>query len=407
MVHRIVIVGGGFGGVTAAAHLARARVSNIHITLVTDRPWLEYYGVMYRLINKGHVSEACIPLAMIIGSAPIDVVIDTVKHVDTAQQSVIGHAHAYAYDTVIMAPGSIPAYFNIPGMEENSITMKSIEQAIHIGETVKKRIDAIATEKDIKKKQMLGRFLVVGAGATGIEIAGEVLPLAKRLMRKRNLDPSLLSVELIEAMPRVLPTIEEKASAKVLAHVQSIGVKMHLNTAVASADATSITLKDGSTIDAGTLIWTAGVQANPLIAAMGLGVDKRGRAVVDEQLRAKGKQNVFVLGDCASTPFAGLAQTAHSDGVFVSQVITAMLNNHVAPTYKPQTPAYAIPAGPRWAAVKFGVLRTYGWLGYCMRRAADIHVYMLVIPWRYIPAAFFGRINLKKYNVGEVARHGG
>ena len=117
---------------------------------------------------------------------------------------------------------------------------------------------------------MLGRFLVVGAGATGIEIAGEVLPLAKRLMRKRNLDPSLLSVELIEAMPRVLPTIEEKASAKVLAHVQSIGVKMHLNTAVASADATSITLKDGSTIDAGTLIWTAGVQANPLIASMGL-----------------------------------------------------------------------------------------------------------------------------------------
>lgn len=401
MVHRIVIVGGGFGGVTAALTLADARLPNAHITLITDKPWLEYYGVLYRLIDNGSVSEACLPLKMIIGSRAIDVIIDEVQSIDVAKKTVTGKHLSYNYDTVIVAPGSVPAYFNIPGMEEHSMTMKSIAQAIEIGETVKKRVDAIAKERDPKKQKMLGRFLVVGAGPTGIEIAGEVLPLAKKLMKQKQLDLSIISVEIIEAMSRVLPVIEEHASKKVHTRLESMGIKVHLNTAVASADATSITLKDGSKIDAGTIFWTAGVKPSPLIAAIDrLELDKRGRVLVDEQLRAKGHTDMFVLGDCASTPFAGLAQTAVGDGAFASKVIAAAIKNRSLPTYKPQTPAYAIPAGPHWAAVKFGALRTYGWIGYIMRRAADIHVYVLVLPWRFIPKAFLGKIDLRKYSIG-------
>lgn len=407
MAHRIVIVGGGFGGVTAAAHLAKAGLKDARITLVSDKSWLEYYGVLYRLIGNGKLSEACLPLRLMLDEDKVEIVTDAVTGVDPEKKTVTGRRGTYAYDTLVLAPGSIPAYFSIPGMEEHSITMKNIAQAIGIRRRVEEQVAAMANA-DEERRKILGRFLVVGAGPTGVEIAGEILPLARKLLAERALDTSLVTVDLIEAMDRVLPMFEPSASAKTLKRLRRLGVNVHLQTAVASAEPGALTFKDGARIDAGTLIWTAGVKAHPLLGGIpGLELDRRGRAAVDERLRAKGVSDIYVLGDCAATPFAGMAQTAHGDGVFAAGVIAAALGGAEQPVYAPVTPAYAIPAGPWWAAVKLGPIRTYGVIGYLMRRAADLHVYQLVLPFWAILPAFFGLIDVKKYGIDPLVPTGG
>ncbi len=378
MAQKIVIVGGGFGGVTAALHIAKTRLKNTSITLISDKPWLEYYGVLYRIMSGARLSEACIPLKMIIGTLPVTIIIDSVKNIDAKKKNVEGKSKTYAYDTLILAPGSVPSYFGIEGMEQHSLTLK------HTGDALDLR-EKILTGKGSKQ-----RWIVVGGGPTGIEIAGEI----------RHLSGGNINVDMIEAMDRLLPIAEPNASAKMLRRMQKLGVNVLLNTAVAKAGKQSVTLKDGSTLKGSVIVWTAGVKAHPMIAAIkGLEVDKRGRAVVDTHLRSKTHPDIIVLGDCASTPYAGMAQTAVDDGVFIADVLKAERMKSPAPTYTPRPPAYAIPAGPLWAAVKYGPLRVYGMLGYMMRRAADTHVYMLILPWRYVPAAYFGRINLKRYGI--------
>lgn len=378
MTHRILIVGGGFGGVTAALKLHKHHHADTEVTLVTSKPWLEYYGVLYRLIGGAHASQACLPLEIVLGHTRTKVVIDSIGTIDPSAKTAKGAHAVYEYDTLLLAPGSTPAYFNIPGMEEHSITMKHMDDARHIRSII---LAQKATQP----------YVIVGGGPTGIEIAGEIM----------NLAPGA-TVHLIEAMDRILPVLEPSASAHVLRRLTDLGVHVHLNTAVAAADATRITLKDGTTMDAPVLIWTAGVRAHPMLETIpGLELDKRKRVVVDEQLRAKGQQSIFVLGDCASTPFAGMAQTAVEDGNHAAHVIAAMLSNKPLPVYKPIAPAYAIPAGNHWSAVKFGVLRVYGLLGHALRRAADLHVYMLVLPWRYVLPAFRGTIKLERYGITQ------
>lgn len=394
--HQILIVGGGFGGVTAALHLSKKKLPGTQITLISPRKELEYYGVLYRLIGGKHESEAMLPLKMIFAGKNVTIVQDEITSIDAKKKTLKGKK-TYAYDTLVLAPGSVPSYFNIPGMEENSVTMTSAEDALQLRETVFKRVADMQKAAD-KKRAALGRFIVVGGGPTGLEIAGEFMPLAREEAKRIGVDPALVSVELIEAMDRLLPMSEENTSRKVLKRLQNMGVNVRLSTAVASANKTSVTLKDGTKLEAATIVWTAGVKAHPLPGSVaGVTTDKRGRVEVDEQLRAKGQPDIFVLGDCASTPFAGMAQTAVEDGKLAAEAIEAILKKKPLPVYKPIAPAHAIPIGPWWAAVSFKFLRVFGFAGYMMRRAADIHVYMLVIPWRYIPAAYFGKIDLDRY----------
>lgn len=398
MTHRILIVGGGFGGVAAARALAKRRLPDVEITVLTTHPWIEYYGVLYRLIGGGRLSQACIPLAIILPKS-VKVVIDRAQSIDAIGKIVKGKNGAYQYDSLILSPGSEPAYFGIPGMDEHSFSMTNVHQTLRLGNDVRRDVAALRTAKG-DEREGLGRFVVIGAGPTGIEISGEVMPYARALAREHGVDPSLIEVDLIEAADRLLPHVEPTASARVLKRLRSLGVNVMLNTPVASASEGSIQLKNGTVIRSSSIVWTAGAKASGLLASVvGIELDKRGRAAVNDHLQARGVHGIYVLGDCAATPYSGMAQTAFADGVFVADVIASSLVNKPLPLYTAAEPSYAIPAGPRWAEVKFFFIHASGFFGYVLRRAADIHVYMLIMPWRYVLAAFFGTIPLKKYGI--------
>lgn len=398
--HRIVIVGGGFGGVTVARHLGKKRLRDIEITIVSDRPWLEYYGVLYRLLRGAHPSEACIPFGMILPRS-VRVAIDRATAVDAASKTVKGAKGEYPYDTLVLAPGAEPAYFGIPGMKEHSFTVSHAGHALRLRDDIRAEIAAMGAAPP-EERAKFATFAVIGAGATGVEMSGDMLCEARALASKAGLDPSLVTVDLVEAADRVLPLTEPRCSRKTLARLRRLGVNVMLNTAVESAEKGKLTLKGGGAIEAGMILWTAGVRAHSLLSTVaGMETDKRGRAVVDEHLNAKGVPDVFVIGDAASTTYAGMAQTAIDDGVFVASVIAAARSGKQLPTYAPRAPSYAIPAGPNWAAVKYLFIRAYGFPGYVLRRLADIHVYMLVMPWRFIHRAYFGTIDFSKYGLDE------
>jgi NADH:ubiquinone reductase (H+-translocating) len=399
MSHRILIVGGGFAGVTTALKLSKARLPDTRITILNDKTWLEYYGVLYRLLTHGKPAEACIPLSMILPE-DVEVIVDPAVSADPARKTVTGKSGTtHAYDTLILAPGSEPAFFGIPGMKEHAMTMKSAADALALKYKARKIVEAMKAAPHAEKS-VAENVAIVGAGPTGVEIAGDLLPYMRGLAAEAGLDPMRVRFHLIEAMDRVLPPVEPDASEKTLIRLHALGVDVHLKTAVASAEAGALTFKDGGRLEARLIVWTAGVKASSLLAAIpGLELDKRGRAVVDEQLRAKGLRDVFVLGDCASTPFAGMAQTAVEDALHAARVITASHAGKPLPVYHPKAPAYAIPAGPYWSAVKVGFIRAYGLFGYALRRAADIHVYMLILPWRHVLPAFFGTLPVEERGV--------
>ncbi len=396
--HHILIVGGGFGGLTAAAALARQRLPDIDITLITEHPWVTYYGALYRLLRGKPIAQVCIPLSL-VAPRSVRAVFDRALSIDPVAKTVTGAAGTYSYNTLIVAAGSEPAFFNIPGMDEHALRMMTVRDAFDIRETVSRRVAAMKGASP-ERSRVLGRFAVIGGGATGVEISGELLPFARSVAVQEGVDPSFIEVDLIEATDTLFPPGGPVTSAKVLARLRSRGVNVRMLHAVASVHAEEVRFKDGTKLDAATVIWTAGAQASSLLAAIpGLERDKRGRGVVDEHLRAKGVRDVYLLGDCASTKFSGMAQTAVGDGAFVARVLVAERQGKPQPAYVPAVPAFALPAGGYWAAVKVGPIHLYGFLGYVLRRLADIHVYTLILPWRLVPAAFFGTIPLKKYGI--------
>lgn len=395
---KVLILGGGFAGVTAAMELAKKNLPDTQITLIGNKSWLEYHTIFYRLLGGRRPAEACLPLRIILPKS-VRIMTDKVAGVDPKDKVVAGSGgKAYDYDVLIVALGAQPAYFGIPGMQERSMTMKSAAEALEIREWIEKRIIAMK-EGDQAHKRKMGHFAVIGAGPTGIEIASVGLTDAKKLARKHGIDASLLRFDLIEAADHLLPVLQPQISDAVTGKLKQMGVNVLTQKAVTSVDDAGLHFKDGKTMDPGTILWTAGVKPNDVLGTIpGIELDKRGRAVVDGQLRAKNLQDVFVIGDCASTQYTGMAQTALENGAFVAHAI-ATGSSKPLPAYIPTEPAYAIPVGLHWGAVQFKGMRFYGLLGMMMRRAADLHAYMLLLPiWR-VPLVFFGLTNLDAHAV--------
>lgn len=380
--HRVVIVGGGFGGVRAALDLAQQGIAGLSITLISDRPHFEYYPTLYRVVTGYSPKQVAIPYQDIFRKLPVDVVEDRVIKVDLTTKLVYGGLGSpYQFDTLILALGSETGYFNIPGLPELSYGFKSISEA----ERLKSHLGQVLTpvENDApENKVAAAHFIIVGGGPTGVELAGELVSYAKHLAKKKGFDPSYISVSLIEATPRLLPAMPEDVSARVRDYLHGEGVNIYVNRTVTKQEVEELFLKD-ATFKTKTVVWTAGVKPNALFATIeGLEYDKRGKVVVDDYLRAKGQSNVFVIGDGASTQYSGMAQTADYDGRYVADYIASKLKGKKrTPKYVPHKPVYAIPAGRHWGVIMMGDMKLFGLTAYALRKLADYRYFLSILPF--------------------------
>ena len=367
----ITIVGGGFGGVKAALELAKEATN--HITLITDKPDFQYYPALYGAATGRSHLESWVPLDKIFaGKKNVDVTIDTIESIDPATKTLQGKSgNSYTYETCVLALGTVTTYFGIQGLETYSFGVKS---AAEIEELKQHIYSDIVEGRGVDK-----RYIVIGAGPTGVELAAAMGSYLNKLSKYLKVKDAKMHVALIEAAPRILPRMSEKASAKVHRRLEKLGVKVETGKTVESAAEDLITVS-GERMTSDTVIWTSGVANHPFYKANAdhFELAPNGRVVVNEYMQA-GK-DVYVIGDNAATPFTGLAQTALHDAIFVAGNLKRTAAGQSAKKYQAVMPPVVVPVGEFWAVFEWKKIHITGIIAAMIRRAADFVGYSDILP---------------------------
>lgn len=378
---RILIVGGGFGGVRAALDLSKRIAKNsAAITVLSDKHHFEYTPAHYKLAVGTSPLETCIPLADIFAGTGVEYVVDEIAGASLAQKAVFGKSGArYQYDRVIFALGAETAYFGIPGVAEHAYQIKTVDAALRLKRHLH---DLFFSHAGMTKGQLMAQFqfVVVGGGPAGVELAGMLRQYARSLARTHGIPEKLVTVDILQSAPRLLPSMNEAVSRLALMRLDELGINIILSKAVTRQDEHGVHLDDIS-LNAKTIVWTAGVKPNHLYGEIGgLSLDTRGRVLVDARMRANGYDDAYVIGDSASTPYAGTAQTAIYDGGYVARVIAADLRGTTAPEYRPQQTPYVIPIGKHWAIFTYKNIALAGRIFWWLRELIDLRFFLSILP---------------------------
>jgi NADH dehydrogenase len=366
---QVVIVGGGFGGVKAALELCDD--PHFHVTLISEDRELRYYPTLYHTATGGRRANSSIAYHTIFAGKTLTIIEATVTTIDRKAKTVITSEGAtFAYDSVIIGLGVVTNYFGIPGLAEYSYSIKSQSEVARFKAHLHQQLD------DYRQPDL--NYVIVGAGPTGIELAGTLPSYLKQIMKNHDLSPRRIHVDLIEAAPRLLPRLPRDTSRTVKRRLNKLGVKLYVGSVVQGQTADELTV-NGKAIRSHTVVWTAGVTNHPFFAENKFVLMGRGKVAVDAYLQAD--DNVFVIGDNANTPFSGLAQTALLDGKFVAKNLRRRARGKNFRSYIAKQAVTVIPAGPRWAAVLWGNVRLYGWVGWVLREAADFIGFRDLEPW--------------------------
>ncbi|GGF04902.1 NAD(P)/FAD-dependent oxidoreductase [Hymenobacter cavernae] len=298
---RVVIVGGGFGGLELAKALRHA---NVQVVLIDKQNYHTFQPLLYQVATAGLDADDIVsPFRKILESQDnVFFRLAEVQSVDTAAQVVKTSIGLVKYDFLVIATGATTNYFGDKKMEKNSIAIKSVEDAIMLRNTVLNNFEKALQVGDVVEMNSLLDFVIVGGGPTGVEIAGALSELRKHVFPKdyRELDFREMDIHLIQSGPTLLKGMSEEASQKSLEYLRRFGVNVILDRRVKSYDGYTVTLNTGETLITRTLIWAAGVAGAPIEGIRKESVLKGNRYQVDEFNRITGYHNVFAIGDIAA-----------------------------------------------------------------------------------------------------------
>lgn len=388
---RVVIVGGGFGGLEAARALARAECQ---ITLIDQRNYHLFQPLLYQVATAAlSPSEIAWPLRHVLTrQANVRVVMTRAVGVDLDARSVTTEAGTFAYDHLIIATGATHSYFGKPQWESAAPGLKSLEDATELRRRVLSAFERAETAAPEQRAALL-TFVVVGGGATGVEMAGAVAELARDALSRdfRQIDPGQARVLLVEGGPRVLPALSPDLSAYAEDALEDLGVEVRTSAMVTDLDTHGVDLGD-TRVEAATIIWAAGVAASPLAAGLAVEHDRAGRVKAAPDLSVPGHPEVFVVGDAAAMasngkPVPGIAPAAKQAGKHAARQIAERLAGR--PGQAPFRYAHAgdlATIGRHAAAVQIGQVKLTGFVGWVFWGLA--HVYFLIGLRNRIAVAF-------------------
>lgn len=368
--YEVIVVGGGFGGVKSALELAKHQA--FKVTLVANKPFFEYYPMMYHTASGGSNSVSAIPLGEIFANKKIEIIIDEAKKLNRKDKTLtLKSGKKLDYQAIIFALGMVTNYFGIEGMDKYSYSIKSLSDT--------EKLKTHLHEHLIKENYKNNSYVVVGGGPTGIEIAGALPEYISYLKKKHGIkNNSRPKVELIEAAPRLMPRMPKSVSRSLAKRLRKLGVKLVFQKPVQSETSDEL-LVDGKPIKTNTVIWTAGLANNPFFETNKFMLSDNHRVKVDQLMQAW--PGVFVIGDNADTKYTGMAQTALHDAIFVTKNMIRHVEGQAPLAYKPKKPVYITPVGKNWAIVVWGNIHIHGRPGWMLRKAADWLGYRDVEPW--------------------------
>ncbi len=331
---RVVVLGGGFGGLSVARALRKAAVD---VLLVDRTNHHLFQPLLYQVAMSGlSPAEIAWPIRSILRTqANAEVVLSDATAIDLAARTVTlvdDGERAVSFDYLVMATGAQTTYYGHADWERVTLDLKSLDDAVEVRRRVLLAFEEAERSTDPDERRKLLTFVVIGGGPTGVELAGALAELARFVLAAdfRNINARAARVTLIEASDRVLGTFAPTLSDKALSQLKDLGVDVVLNTKVTGIDAGGVDVGD-TRIDSATVIWAAGVGATPITKTLGVELDRAGRVVVEPDCSVPGHRNVFAIGDTAlflhqdGKPLPGVSPVAMQQGRFVARAIAADL----------------------------------------------------------------------------------
>jgi NADH dehydrogenase FAD-containing subunit len=335
----VLVIGGGFGGVAVSKALRDAPVK---ISLIDKSNHHLFQPLLYQVATSILSStDIATPLRQIFRDQKnVTVFLGEVTSIDLTSRtfSVDGEKIPIPYDYLVVAVGAQQSYFGHDEFEAHAPAIKSLSDAEYLRNKILSVFEVAERKLDPSAYPELLTFVLVGGGATGVELSAAICAMARRTLASefRRYDPSKLRVILVHSGPRILPQFPEALSAKALQHLQDLGVEVRLNSRVTGVDADGVTI-GAERIASKNVVWTAGVAPHPLVRTLGLTSDRSGRVVVQGDCSVPGHPEVFIIGDAASfsplngKPLPGVAQVALQQGTYVGRLISRKIAREPAP----------------------------------------------------------------------------
>ena len=328
----VVIIGAGFGGLSAAKELAK---EDFNVTIIDKTNHHLFQPLLYQVATAAlSPADIAIPIRSIFSDYKnVEVLLGEVKSVDKENKKVFFNGSEIEFDYLIIATGSKHSYFGKNEWEKYSPGLKTLNDALKIRETILLSLETAEKEKNLTKRQRYLNFVIIGGGPTGVELAGAIAEIVNENLISdfRNINESMTKVYLVEALPTVLSSYPEKLSRRAIEDLKDLEVELILNEKVTSINESGVQIGERF-IESKNILWAAGNQASPLIKTLGTETDSIGRAIVNDDLSIKGDENVFVIGDAAAVNndkgkyLPAIAPVAIQQGRFVAKIITRSLN---------------------------------------------------------------------------------
>lgn len=395
----ILILGAGFGGISAALSLERSlgRKSDFKITLV-DRngfhlftPSLYEVATVYGLIEDGFAgylrTSVAVPVAEILKDKKVDFIQAEVKEINLKERFVSTNGgNRLPFDYLVVALGGETEFYGIPGVREYAFNFKEIDDAIAIYKKI------LELQKGNIKTLKMG---IIGGGFTGVELAAELGCCVKKIIKQCQLDKKCVEIHLFQAGPTILEAIGERPRKVIEKRLKKMGIQIHMNSPVIEVKPNSISIKDQGELNGFDLIiWAGGVRGSRLLENTGLNLTKKGTIEVNEFLEADKK--VFVIGDCATRidpktqkPIPAMAYVAYDAGKTAAKNIVNRINGKKLEPHRPFYDAWIAPVGGKWAYFHYKGFEIAGFTGYLLRQLVDLRHFMMILPFFKAIRLFF------------------
>jgi NADH dehydrogenase len=382
--HHVVVIGGGFAGLETVHRLAGA---DVRITIVDRRNHHLFQPLLYQVATASlATSEIAWPIRHLFRRrSDVTTLLAEVTSIDTVRREVsLSTGEVLHYDTLVIATGATHAYFGHDDWEPHAPGLKTLEDATTIRRRILTAFERAEAETDPERRAALLTFVVIGAGPTGVELAGTIAELARATLPKefRRIDTRTSRVVLVEAGPRILPSFDEELAAYAHKELQRIGVEIRTGAPVTACDRDGVMIGK-ERLPAATVIWAAGVRASPAGAWVAAPMDRAGRVEVEPDLSVPGHPEIFVIGDTASVmdqdgkPVPGIAPAAKQQGRHVAATIQRRLAGDKAARPFAYSHAGSLATiGKRVAIIDFGRVKLKGWLAWWLWGLA--HIYFLI-----------------------------
>lgn len=379
----VVIIGGGFAGFNAAKSLANKK--DVHVILIDRRNHHLFQPLLYQVATAGlNPSDIAVPIRARFAKAEnVEIHMGSVERVNLSDKFIVTDHGDLSYDYLIVATGAQHSYFANPEWEEFAPGLKTLEQATEIRRRILSAFEEAENEIDPEKQKSLLNFVVVGAGPTGVELAGAIADIARTVLVKdfNHINPASARVLLVEAGPKILASFNEKLSQRAHRDLEELGVEIRVSSRVEKINENGVTIA-GEFIPSRSVFWAAGVQASRMNFTPEVAKDRAGRVIVQKDFSIENHPDTFVIGDMAHFELSeknllpGLAPAAIQAGKFVANVVLQSIDGQERSSFKYLDKGQMATIGKRKAIAQYNSLRMTGviaWLAWLF-----VHVLYLI-----------------------------